>query len=99
MKYIKKFFGATFCPEKLIPNILFALVILLLINALFPARLKNEEGAPVKEGKLIEYEVGGAVPVDIYIRQFDAWKKGQIELDLEVDRRLAALENPYDPTE
>ena len=99
MKYIKKLFGATFCPEKLIPNILFALVILLLINALFPARLKNEEGAPVKEGKLIEYEVGGAVPVDIYIRQFDAWKKGQIELDLEVDRRLAALENPYDPTE
>ena len=99
MKYIKKFFGATFSSEKLIPNILFALVILLLINALFPARLRNEEGALVKKGELLEYEVGGRVPVDIYIRQFDAWKKGQIELDLEVDRRLAALENPYDPNE
>ena len=100
MKYIKKIFGASFCPEKLIPNILFALVILILISAVFPARLKDEEkGTPVKAGELIEYEVGGAVPVDIYIRQFDAWKKGQIELDLEVDRRLAALENPYDPSE
>ena len=100
MKYIKKIFGASFCPEKLIPNILFALVILILISAVFPARLKDEEkGTLVKAGELIEYEVGGAVPVDIYIRQFDAWKKGQIELDLEVDRRLAALENPYDPSE
>ena len=99
MKYIKKIFGAKYCPEKVIPNILFALVILILISAVLPARLKDEEGALVKKGELIEYEVGGAVPVDIYIRQFDAWKKGQIELDLEVDRRLAELENPYDPTQ
>lgn len=100
MKYIKKFFGATFSPEKIIPNILFALVILILISALFPSRLMNEEtGAPVKKGELLEYEVGGRVPIDIYIRQFDAWQKGQIELDLDVDQRLAELENPYDPTE
>ena len=99
MKYIEKIFGAKYCPEKVISNILFALVVLLLINALFPSRLKNEEGDLVKKGELVEYEVGGAVPADIYIRQFDAWQKGQIELDLEVDRRLAALENPYDPTE
>ena len=65
MKYIKKIFGASFCPEKIISNILFALVVLLLINALFPARLRNEEGAPAKKGELVEYEVGGRVPVDI----------------------------------
>ena len=98
-KYINKIFGAKFCPEKIIPNVLFVLVIMILIGALFPARLKDEEGILVKEGELIEYEVGGQVPADIYIRQFDAWQKGQIELDLAVDRRLAALENPYDPTE
>ena len=99
MKLINKIFGAKYCPEKLIHNILFALVVLLLISAVFPSRLKNEEGNIVKESELVEYEVGGRVPTDIYIRQFDAWQKGQIELDLEVDRRLAALENPYDPTE
>ena len=99
MKIINKIFGAKYCPEKIIPNVLFALVILILINALFPTQTKEEGETPTKEGELLEYEVGGRVPTDIYIRQFDAWKKGQIELDLEVDRRLAALENPYDPTE
>ena len=86
---INKIFGAKFCPEKLISNLLFALVVLLLVGACFPTLGKETE--------LYEYEVGGAVPADIYGRQFDAWKKGQIELDIGVDRRLAALENPYDP--
>ena len=98
-KIINTIFGAIYCPERIIPNILFALVVLILVGAVFPARLKDEEGALVKKGELIEYEVGGRGPTDIYIRQFDAWKKGQIELDLEVDRRLSALENPYDPAE
>ena len=52
---------------------------------------KGEIIRKIKESELVEYEVGGRVPTDIYIRQFDAWQKGQIELDLEVDRRLAAL--------
>ncbi len=86
---INKIFGAKFCPEKLISNILFALVVLLLVGACFPTLGKETE--------LYEYEVGGAVPADIYGRQFDAWQKGQIELDISVDPRLAELENPYDP--
>ena len=98
-KIINTIFGAIYCPERIMPNILFALVVLILVGAVFPALLMDEEGALVKKGELIEYEVGGRVPTDIYIRQFDAWKKGQIELDLEVDRRLSALENPYDPAE
>ncbi len=88
---INKIFGAKFCPEKIADNILFLLVVILLVSACFPTMVKEKE--------LIEYEVGGRVPADIYSRQFDAWKKGQIELDLAVDHRLAELENPYDPTE
>ena len=91
MKQIKNFFGAKYCPEKLMNNILFVLVVILLISACFPTMTKETE--------LLDYEVGGRVPVDIYIRQFDAWQKGQIELDLPVDPRLAELENPYDPAE
>lgn len=87
---INKIFGATFCPEKLTDNILFILIVILLVSACFPTL--------GKEAELYEYEVGDRLPPDIYGRQFDAWKKGQIELDVSVDPRLASLENPYDPT-
>ncbi len=90
-KMINKLFGAKYCPEKFADNILFLLVVLLLVSACFPTMIKEPE--------MLDYEVGGPVPVDVYIRQFDAWQKDMIELDLDVDRRLAALENPYDPTE
>jgi len=32
-----------------------------------------------------------------YIQQFDAFKKGQLHIDLQPDPRLAELQNPYDP--
>ena len=86
---IKKLVCTEFLTKNICHNLLFALVILILISACFPTM--------VKETELYEYEVGGAVPADIYGRQFDAWKKGQIELDINVDPRLAELENPYDP--
>lgn len=35
---------------------------------------------------------------DIFVSMFDAFKKGRIDLDLEVDSKLLALENPWDPT-
>lgn len=91
MKQIKKIFGAKYCPESIINNFLFLLVVLILVAACFPTMGKEPE--------LIEYEVGSRVPIDIYIRQFDAWQKGQIELDLPVDPVLMSLENPYDPAE
>ena len=91
MKLIKKIVGLNYSPEKIYQNILFALVVLILAAACFPTLGKETE--------LYEYEVGGKVPADIYVRQFDAWKKGQIELDLTVDNRLAELENPYDPSQ
>ena len=89
MKLIKKIAGLNYSHEKIYQNILFALVVLILAAACFPTMGKETE--------LYEYEVGGAIPADIFGRQFDAWKKGQIELDLPVDPRLEELKNPYDP--
>ena len=37
--------------------------------------------------------------VDAYMQQLDAFEKGQIELDLDVDPALDELENPYDRDE
>ncbi len=34
---------------------------------------------------------------DIFVSMFDAFRKGRIDLDLEIDPKLLALENPYDP--
>lgn len=90
MKLIKKIAGLNYSPEKVYQNILFALVVLILAAACFPTMGKETE--------LYEYKVGESMPSDIFGRQFDAWQKGQIELDLPVDRRLAELDNPYDPT-
>ncbi len=53
----------------------------------------------VKETDTVEYEEGIQLRSDIYIRQFDAWIKGGIALDLPVDPALEELENPYDPSE
>ncbi len=33
-----------------------------------------------------------------YIQQFDAFQKGQLHLDVKVSEKLAAMENPYDPS-
>ncbi len=88
MKMIKKIAGVHFNPKNIYNNILFILVILILASACFPVM--------VKEVGTVDYpEESGT---DIYVRQFDAFKKGQIELDLPVDPILAGLENPYDRT-
>lgn len=44
----------------------------------------------------IEYPLDNEVSAyDPYVQQFDAFKKGQLHLDWEVDSRLLELENPY----
>lgn len=47
-------------------------------------------------GKPIEYPVNNISGSDHYVQMFDALYKGQTNLDIEADPRLAALENPYD---
>ncbi len=91
MKLIKKIADVNYRPQNIYDNILFVLVILLLASACFPVMVKDAE--------VHEYSMDEKIATDIYTRQFDAFMKGQIELDLEVDPRLAALENPYDPAE
>ena len=47
----------------------------------------------------IWYPLEHAVSVyDPYVQQFDAFQKGQHHIDWEPDKRLLALENPYDPS-
>ena len=36
---------------------------------------------------------------DIFVSMFDAFRKGRIDLDLEVDSKLLSLSNPWDPNE
>lgn len=88
MKYIKRIAGAHFSLQNIYNNILFFLVVLILASACFPVM--------VKETEMHEYSLDGKKPTDIYTRQFDAFMKGQIELDIAVDPILAELENPYD---
>ncbi|MGM9642710.1 MAG: hypothetical protein ACI3XI_05830 [Eubacteriales bacterium] len=89
MRFFKRILPACFDRKDIAHNILFAIVALILIVACFQMQSK--------EMRMMEYSVGGEVPSDIYIRQFDAWMKGQVALDLPVDPKLEALENPYDP--
>ena len=45
----------------------------------------------------VEYPLKGSVAnYNPYIQQFDAWEKGQLNIDFEVDSRILELENPYD---
>ncbi len=84
MKALKRIFGAVFDPKDVACNLSFMLVILLLIGFCLPTMVK--ERGTVEPGE-----------TDIYTRQFDAWLKGQLALDMPVDPVLAELENPYDP--
>ncbi|QAT48430.1 hypothetical protein EQM14_00770 [Caproiciproducens sp. NJN-50] len=55
--------------------------------------LCNAAGA----GKEISYPLRGAPEAyGCYIQQFDAFQKGQLNLDLSVDPKLGAMKNPYD---
>lgn len=46
--------------------------------------------------KPIDYPIDDVGASDHYVQMFDAVYKGQANLDLEVDPKLASLENPYD---
>lgn len=47
--------------------------------------------------KYDELYLGGTSSNNIYYQQLDAYIKGQLHIDTEVDPNLAALTNPYDP--
>ena len=47
--------------------------------------------------KYDELYLGGTSSNNIYYQQLDAYIKGQLHLDVEVDSRLLGVSNPYDP--
>ena len=48
--------------------------------------------------KYDELYLGGTSSNNIYYQQFDAYVKGQLHLDVQVDPGLLALKNPYNPS-
>lgn len=69
-------------------------ILLLACTLICTASLKNA-GEPIKyplNDQALSLQ-------DVYVKQFDAFEKGQIHLDLWVDPRLEELENPYDTVE
>lgn len=84
---IRRLAGIRYRTDDIRHGMLYLLVILLLIGACFSVTRK--------ELAVIDYPEEQST--EIYARQLDAFMKGQLELDLEVDPRLAQLDNPYDP--
>lgn len=85
--------GEKFDPKSKRQIALFAIV-LLACTLICTASLKNA-GAEIKY-PLSEEDL--AVQ-NIFVKQFDAFEKGQLHLDLWVDPRLERMENPYDTDE
>ncbi len=86
-----KLFSAFDIPYKkgdLVQNILLLLVVVILICGAF--------SGTEKERKLVDYTPDDIYYADQYIKQFDAWEKGQLHLDIVPDSRLETLENVYD---
>lgn len=55
-------------------------------------------GATGESVPYYEYPLGGSVKyANPYIQQFDAFQKGQLNIDVEPSEELLELENPYDP--
>ena len=72
-------------------NMLFASIvfILVLIAVMIPSPPRQTVEYPAYK---VEY-------LDQYGKQFDAFKKGQLHIDIVPDRVLEGLQNPYDPNE
>ena len=93
-KGLARFFGAPYDPRRLSHKFA-ALVSVLLCLAAVPvffncfADAKDPIAYPLEDG------VNSYNP---YVQQFDAFEKGQLEIDFPVSPRLTALENPYDYT-
>lgn len=52
---------------------------------------------PISISDLHAHIGSNAGKTDIYVSLFDAFRKGRFDLDLEVDPKLLAMENPWDP--
>ncbi len=54
---------------------------------------------PISAEDLHAHITSSTGKTDIFVSLFDAFRKGRIDLDLEVDPKLLALENPWSPSQ
>ena len=80
-----------FDHRKLWHNLVLFLVVLMCVMICFSASEMRDED--------IEYPIDTAHGKDFWVQQFDAFEKGQLNIDVEPSDELAALENPYDPAQ
>jgi len=88
----RNYLFAEYNPKSALHNFLFLLASIALVISLFAARQELCE----KTNSYIAYEKDDLAWKSPYGRQFDAFTKGQLYLDIEPGEDLLALENPYD---
>lgn len=86
---IRNFFCAEYSAVSALHNFAFLLVAVLLVLSLFCVRDVPRETVDLRAEDITWQSH--------YIKQFDAFLKGQLHIDIEPSEELAALENPYDP--
>jgi hypothetical protein len=94
MKNRQKIFGllgTEYNKKRLMHDFLFLLTAIIMIISLFGVRDVKRETFP--------YDPEKAEWQSQYVKIFDAFKKGQVHLDMEPSLELLELENPYDPKE
>jgi len=95
LKKLLKLPGIEYDQKSIWQNILFVLVAVLMIAACF--RVQDDRGVHVRDS--VPYPIEDISAHSQYIKQFDAFAKGQLHLDMEVSDSLLALEDPYNPDE
>jgi len=80
--------GTEYNKRRIMHDFLFLLVVIITVISLFGVRDMQRETVAYTEDELWWQSQ--------YIKQFDAFKKGQLHLDVEPSLELLALENPYD---
>ncbi len=91
MEGFKKIIAIDFDHKKIWHNIVFFTVVLFCIAICFSAVAKVAEP--------IEYPLDAVYGKDWWIQQFDAFEKGQLNIDIAPSPELEKLENPYDPNQ
>lgn len=89
MKKVKGIVDISYDNGKKAHRILLFIVMLVMISALFPTQKAVRETVVYDKEDISGYSQ--------YIKQFDAFEKGQLYLDIVPDAKLTSLKNPYDP--
>ena len=90
----RNFFAVEYNSESTAHNFLFILTAFLLIAAIFAVRARHCDSTYC----YIAFEKDAYIWQSPYIKQTDAFLKGQLHLDATASKELLSLENPYDPS-